>query len=174
MDSVLTMIRGGFLTAEDRKDLVELARDGSAEHRLGRRANALVLLDDGWSCESVGKALLLDDDTIRTWYRLFREEGIEGLAGFGYEGSACRLWGLGIIGTETPIEPDGLCGKPRQHGFRTPIHSDRGFRLRFRGFERAATEVRIPSGKQVFSDNNLNRSAICRGALMGKAHVLSE
>ena len=85
------MIRGGFLTPEDRKDLVELARDGSAQHRLGRRANALVLLDDGWSCESVGKALLLDDDTIRTWYRLFQEEGVEGLAGFGYEGSSCRL-----------------------------------------------------------------------------------
>jgi transposase len=91
MDSAPNMIRGGFLTPEDRKDLVELARDGSAEHRLGRRANALVLLDDGWSCESVGKALLLDDDTIRTWYRLFREDGVEGLAGFGYEGSSCRL-----------------------------------------------------------------------------------
>ena len=68
MDSALTMIRRGFLTPEDRKDLVELARDGSAEHRLGRRANALVLLDDGWSCESVANAFLLDDDTIRTWY----------------------------------------------------------------------------------------------------------
>lgn len=85
------MIRRGFLTPEDRKDLVELARDGSAEHRLGRRANALVLLDDGWSCESVANAFLLDDDTIRTWYRLFRDEGVEGLAGFGYEGSVCRL-----------------------------------------------------------------------------------
>ena len=91
MDSALTMIRRGFLTPEDRKDLVELARDGSAEHRLGRRANALVLLDDGWSCESVANAFLLDDDTIRTWYRLFRDEGVEGLAGFGYEGSVCRL-----------------------------------------------------------------------------------
>ncbi len=50
MVSLLFMIRAGFLTPEDRKDLVELARDGSAEHRLGRSANALVLLDDGWSC----------------------------------------------------------------------------------------------------------------------------
>ncbi len=33
----------------------------------------------------------LDDDTIRTWHRLYLEEGIEGLAGFGHEGSACRL-----------------------------------------------------------------------------------
>jgi transposase len=85
------MIRGGFLDSESRKDLTELARDGSATHRLGRRANALVLLDDGMSCAAIAKVLLLDDDTIRTWYRLYEEEGIEGLASFDYEGGACRL-----------------------------------------------------------------------------------
>ncbi|HEY4970165.1 MAG TPA: IS630 family transposase, partial [Steroidobacteraceae bacterium] len=37
------------------------------------------------------KVLYLDDDTIRTWHRLYQEDGIEGLASFGYEGSACRL-----------------------------------------------------------------------------------
>ena len=85
------MIRAGFLDAEARRDLIELARDGAAEHRLARRANALVLLDEGWSCQRVAKALLLDDDTIRSWHRLYLQDGIEGLAGFGYEGSACRL-----------------------------------------------------------------------------------
>ena len=84
------MIRGGFLDSESRKDLTELARDGSA-HRLARRANALVLLDDGMSCEAIAKVLLLDDDTIRTWYRLYEQDGIEGLASFDYEGGACRL-----------------------------------------------------------------------------------
>lgn len=85
------MIRPGFLDPESRQDLIELARDGSAAHRLARRANALVLLDDGMSCAAVAKVLLLDDDTIRTWYRLYQEDGIEGLASFGYEGGACRL-----------------------------------------------------------------------------------
>jgi transposase len=85
------MIRGGFLTTDQRDELIELARDGLAEHRLARRANALVLLDDGWSCESVGKALLIDDDTIRTWYRLFKESGLQGLSEFGYVGSTCHL-----------------------------------------------------------------------------------
>ena len=85
------MIRAGFLDPESRKDLTELARDGSAAHRLGRRANALVLLDQGMSCGDVAKVLLLDDDTVRTWHRLYETDGIEGLAGFGYEGSACRL-----------------------------------------------------------------------------------
>ena len=42
------MIRGGFLDEESRRDLTELARDGSAAHRLARRANALVLLDDNY------------------------------------------------------------------------------------------------------------------------------
>lgn len=85
------MIRAGFLDAESRQDLIELARDGGTEHRLARRANALVLLDKGWSCQQVAAALLLDDDTIRTWHRLYEEDGIEGLVDFGYEGCACRL-----------------------------------------------------------------------------------
>jgi transposase len=85
------MIRGGFLDPASRRDLIALARDGSAAHRLARRANALVLLDDGISCAVIAKMLLLDDDTIRTWYQLYQEDGIEGLAGFGHEGGRCRL-----------------------------------------------------------------------------------
>jgi hypothetical protein len=75
-DSPRQMIRPGFLDRETRQDLIELARIGSAAHRLAWRANALVLLDDGMSCEAIAKVLLLDDDTIRTWYRLYEEDGI--------------------------------------------------------------------------------------------------
>jgi len=69
------MIRPGFLDSESRCDLIELARDGSAAHRLARRANALVLLDKGMSCQSIADVLLLDGDTIRTWYQLIRKTG---------------------------------------------------------------------------------------------------
>jgi transposase len=85
------MIRGGYLSPEDRADLIALARDGSAAHRLARRANALVLLDDGWSCERVAAALFLDDDTIRRWHALFLEDGLEGLTRFESGGGASRL-----------------------------------------------------------------------------------
>src|SRR3954466_9088468 len=85
------MIRGGFLTAEEREDLTELARDGLAEHRLARRATGLVLLDRAMSCDEVGRVLLIDDDTIRTWHRLFEKDGVDGLAGFNYGGRACQL-----------------------------------------------------------------------------------
>ena len=87
------MIQPGFLDSESRQDLTELARDGSVANRLARRANALVLLDDGMSYAAIAKVLLLDEDTIRTWHSPYLEEGIEGLASFGYEGSACRLGG---------------------------------------------------------------------------------
>ena len=53
---------------------------------LARRANALVLLDDGMSYAAAAKVLLLGDDTVRTWRRLCEDDGIEGLAGFGYGG----------------------------------------------------------------------------------------
>jgi transposase len=85
------MIRPGFLDSESRRDLIDLARDGAAAHRLARRANALVLLDDGLSCEAIGKVLFLDGDTIREWHRLYLEDGIEGLATFNHEGGSCRL-----------------------------------------------------------------------------------
>jgi transposase len=87
------MIRAGFLSSIDRDDLIALARDGSATHRLARRANALVLLDSGWSCEKVAGALFLDDDTVRRWHGLFVEDGLEGLTRFETGGSACQLSG---------------------------------------------------------------------------------
>ena len=85
------MIRPGFLDLESRRDLIELARDGSVAHRLARRANALVLRDDGMTCATVAKVLFLDNDTVRTWQQLYQKGGIEGLAGFGHEGGICRL-----------------------------------------------------------------------------------
>src|SRR3984893_2679197 len=74
-DSVSNMIRSGFLSEEDRKALTALARDGSSPCRVTRRANALVLLDEGWSCQQVAHALLLDDDTIRSLRKLFEQRG---------------------------------------------------------------------------------------------------
>ena len=93
-DSASAMIRPGFVDSESRRDLIELARDGSAEHRLARRANALWLLDQGMSCQSIAEGLFLDATQSgpgTTWYHLYHEDGIEGLASFGHEGGTCRL-----------------------------------------------------------------------------------
>ena len=85
------MIRRNFLNTAERKELLSLARDGSAEHRIARRANAILLLDDGLSCERVAKVLYLDDDTVRSWRKLYDERGIAGLEQFDGGGSSSRL-----------------------------------------------------------------------------------
>jgi len=85
------MIRGGFLTSEQRRELTVLARKPTVEHRVARRANALVLLDRGMSCEEVADVLLLDDDTVRTWYSLFEQAGVKGISDFKGGGSVGQL-----------------------------------------------------------------------------------
>ncbi len=85
------MIRQNFLNAAERKELLSLARDGSAEHRIARRANAILLLDDGFSCERAAKVLYLDDDTVRSWRKLYDDCGIAALEQFDAGGSSSRL-----------------------------------------------------------------------------------
>jgi transposase len=43
------------------------------------------LLDDGWSCVKVGKALYLDDDTIRIWHKHFQSGGLDELTMFDWK-----------------------------------------------------------------------------------------
>ena len=85
------MIRKRFLQESARQELIALARDASAAHGLARRANAIVLLDKGMSCEAIAAVLLIDDDTVRRWHGLYADAGLGGLARLGYEGSECRL-----------------------------------------------------------------------------------
>src|SRR5271170_5673031 len=91
LDSFEGMIRPGFLLGDECSALIALARDGSVTHRLARRANALVLLDDGLSCEQVARVLLLDDDTIRRWHGAFAEGGRKALMRIEAGGRACVL-----------------------------------------------------------------------------------
>lgn len=79
------------LTDRQRKELRRLLRIGTVEHRVARRANALVLLDKGWSCEEVAEALCIDDDTVRTWRNQYESSGMDGLGSFDVGGSAREL-----------------------------------------------------------------------------------
>jgi len=85
------MIREGFLDTAGRQELMSVMRDSKTENRLARRANALLLLDDGMSCEEVAEVLYYDDDTIRDWHAAWEAHGMQGLREFGYKGSACQL-----------------------------------------------------------------------------------
>lgn len=63
-----------FLTPAQRSEL-------KAHHRCERdrrvcdRIKAVLLSDDGWSYEMIGKALLLDDQTVGSYVKAYRESG---------------------------------------------------------------------------------------------------
>ena len=61
------------------------------DHGIARRANAILLLDDGESCARIAKFLYLDDDTIRCWYKSYRQDGWDALAFDGWKGSQSRM-----------------------------------------------------------------------------------
>lgn len=85
------MSSAGFLTPEEVTLLTALAKSNKLEHRVARRANAMVLLHDGWSFERVAQALLMDDSTIRDWWIEYRATGIEGLKRFQHQGGHRRM-----------------------------------------------------------------------------------
>ncbi|MBK1667193.1 IS630 family transposase, partial [Rhodovibrio sodomensis] len=49
------MIHPGFLSFEDRRELEACVRRHRVDHGVARRANALLLLDDGKSCAQIAE-----------------------------------------------------------------------------------------------------------------------
>ena len=74
------MIRPGFLSSSDRIELEACVRRQREDHGIARRANAILLLDDGESCGRIAKFLYLDDDTIRGWHKTYLQDGWDALA----------------------------------------------------------------------------------------------
>ena len=81
----------GFLSSTERLELEACVRSQREDHGIARRANAILLLDDGKSCQVIAEFLYLDDDTIRGWYNRYRESGWEALAVGGWKGGQSRM-----------------------------------------------------------------------------------
>jgi hypothetical protein len=50
------------------------------QDQIARRANALLLLEDGKSCQVIAEFLYLDDDIVRGWHKTYRENGWDAVA----------------------------------------------------------------------------------------------
>lgn len=61
------------------------------EKRYADRLKAVILLGSGWLPEAVASALLIDRDTVRKYYKLYRSGGTECLLSMGYQGSQRAL-----------------------------------------------------------------------------------
>ncbi len=100
-----------FLSPADRAILTEIAKDGLEESRITRRANAILLLDKGWSYAEVAEALFIDNSTVRAWFKAYNEGGVEGLILFDLKGGTSplsppqidelRAWATEVLPTST-------------------------------------------------------------------------
>ena len=94
------MLRTGFISSADRIGLEACVRRQREDYGIARRANAILLLDDGKSCQEISEFLYLDDDTIRGWYKTYRQDGWDALALDGWKGGQSRM---------TQAQEAGLC-----------------------------------------------------------------
>lgn len=85
------MIKAKFLTPVQRSELEQIVRRPSEDHGVARRANAILLLDDGKSCVEIAEFLYLDDDTVRTWHRHYLSGGLDRLTTFDWKGGLSFL-----------------------------------------------------------------------------------
>ena len=70
--------------------LQAVMRHPSEIHGVARRANAILLLDDGWNCAKVAEALYLDD-TVRTWFKRYQAGGLDEMTVFDWKGRSGDL-----------------------------------------------------------------------------------
>jgi hypothetical protein len=85
------MNRSNFLSLEDRGELLACVKRQREDHGVARRANALLLLDDGKSCVEIAQVLYLDDDTVRGWHKQYVAEGWDAVAYDGWKGGQSRM-----------------------------------------------------------------------------------
>jgi transposase len=73
--------------------LAELRRAhrGALNVREAYRINAVILLAAGWSAQQVGTALLLDPDSVRTYFKRYQHGGLDELLRMSFIGSEALL-----------------------------------------------------------------------------------
>ena len=74
--------------------------------------------EDGESCARIAKFLYLDDDTIRGWYKSYRQDGWDALARDGYKGGQSRMKQAQEVAAGSPLlsldgRNQGPCRRPK-------------------------------------------------------------
>jgi transposase len=85
------MIRVGFLSDDEKRKLTALAKNPAIKHRFARRANAILLLDKGMSCQQVAGLLFIDDDSVHEWLKRYETGGADDLQHDKHPGSEPKL-----------------------------------------------------------------------------------
>jgi len=63
----------------------------NSDRRTADKIKTILMLYKGYSFEEIASVLLLDDSTIRRWFRVYQSDGLDGLARSLYQGSEGKL-----------------------------------------------------------------------------------
>ena len=98
----------------DKQELAELrAAHGRAKNvREAYRINAVILLGIGWKAGDVADALLIDPDTVRTYFKRFKKGGLDGLLRMNYVGSEALLNDAQLLELDVHLQNHYLCDAP--------------------------------------------------------------
>ena len=91
MDPSPAMISTDFLSREGHRQLLACVKRQRDDHGVARRANTLLLLDDGKSCVEIAPVLYVDNDTVRGWHKQNLAEGWDAVAYDDWKGRQSRL-----------------------------------------------------------------------------------
>lgn len=79
-------MESGFLTDAQRREYKTKHRK-CKEKRHADCIKSILALDKGYSFEMIAELLMIDDTSVRRWYEVYREEGLESLLKNDYQGS---------------------------------------------------------------------------------------
>ena len=86
-------MKGFSLDAQELSELhdVHCRAKCTGETKLAYRLNAVILLGTGWRLKQVSQALLLNDETLCSYVKRYRESGVAGIASDKHQGRMCCL-----------------------------------------------------------------------------------
>jgi transposase len=75
------------------RELAELreAHRAARNAREAYRLNAVILLGSGWTATQVAEALLIEPDSVRNWFKRYRDGGLDALIRLNYVGREALL-----------------------------------------------------------------------------------
>lgn len=92
-----------WLTTEELTEL-RIAHRAERNRNAAYKINAVILLGTGWNLKQVKDALLIDDETLRSYVEKYKSGGIKALTTTNYQGRNCLLGELQINQLRAELE----------------------------------------------------------------------
>lgn len=103
-----------YTLSQDELTQLRAAHVHAREKRYADRLKAVILLGSGWSAQQVAEALMIDPDTVRSYFKQYKKKGTHGLLYLSYRGgvswlsdASLQMRAVTILGAEVLLQDLG-------------------------------------------------------------------